>query len=113
MIQLISNLPVVLLTILIFLYKKNQGYLPIEILKFCIKDEILFRWIPYYILDKNLKNCVYIGVLNGLYLEFNYSMLALFFNIVASVIYSITRMKYSFIELIAIRYFLILILLDF
>lgn len=83
------------------------------LLRFCIKEELLFRFIPFQILEKTLDNCILMGHVHAFYHYYYFNTTAgptiVYFFI--GFIYALASFRYRFIEMIQIRYLLLTLLL--
>lgn len=112
MISFLTNLPVYLLIIFVFIEKDFTPLFSFALLKFCIKEELLFRVIPFQYMEKNVQNCVIMGLLNGLYNCYvvNFGTFKLFVHCFIGIIYALASRKYDFFILVQLRYFLLVLM---
>ena len=74
------------------------------IMMFCLKDELLFRELPFQFIDRNEVNSLLIGLVNGLFFAPVFTPFSLFLCILFGVSYTMGRLRYSFLESIILRY---------
>ena len=109
------HMPVILLFMVIFFMKTKEPPLySLAILRFCIKEELLFRVLPFQFYDRTVFNSMVAGVLNGLAIQHFISSTSSFsfcMNIFFGCSYAMGRLRYSFVESIQFRYFFMTLLL--
>ena len=109
------HMPVILLFMVIFFMKtKEPPVYSLAILRFCIKEELLFRVLPFQFYDRTVFNSMVAGVLNGLAIQHFISSTSSFsfcMNIFFGCSYAMGRLRYSFVESIQFRYFFMTLLL--
>ena len=77
------------------------------IMLFCVKDELLFRELPFYFIDRNDVNSLLIGLINGFFFQFFapvFTQFSLFLCILFGVSYTMGRLRYSFLESVMLRH---------
>jgi len=111
---MISDLPITF--IYTFLYQEFKLSFSVDILQLCMKEELLFRIIPFqfFNLNKDIPVFLITGIVNAVYWNMlvKLTLFRVVINITCGIIYSFSRKKYSTFEFIIIRYFLIILLLD-
>jgi len=114
-VSIIAHMPLILLLTVIMLLSPNEvPFYSYSILRFCIKEELVFRVIPFQYIERNAFNSLVVGIINGLFIQYFISSTSSFsfiVNILFGVSYAMGRLRYSFIESIQFRYFLMAFLL--
>ena len=114
-ISILVHMPLVFLfTAIMLLSPKEVPVYSYGILRFCIKEELAFRVIPFQYIERNAFNSLVVGIINGLFIQYFISSTSSFsfiVNILFGVSYAMGRLRYSFIESIQFRYFLMAFLL--
>ena len=112
-ISFLANLPLITLVFLLIKTDKKIEF-SLLLLKFCIQEELVFRYIPFQILDKTVENCISLGIAHSFYhyhhFEVTLQMTFVYFFI--GFIYALSSIHYRFIEMIQIRYLLLTLFLD-
>ena len=105
-----AYIPLFLLFLLI-LKKEIKIILSVEILRLFIKEELLFRIIPFIFMNKNIKNCFILGIFHGVYhsIYLDFDFLKFLFYFISGFLYALKFKEYTIIQ---IRYFLLSILLN-
>ena len=114
-VSILVHMPLVFLfSAIMLLNPKEVPVYSYGILRFCIKEELLFRVIPFQYIERNAFNSLTVGIINGLFIQYFISSTSSFSFIVNNlfgVSYAMGRLRYSFIESIQFRYFLMAFLL--
>lgn len=114
-IDIAVHMPVILLFTVVFLLGKNEPPVySLAILRFCIKEELAFRIIPFQYFNRTAFNSMVMGIINGLFIQHFISSTSTFsccMNILFGCSYAMGRLRYSFFESIQFRYYLMAFLL--
>jgi hypothetical protein len=95
------------LILLLFVAKPDYPAYSRGIMLFCVKDELLFRELPFQFIDRNEVNSLLIGLVNGLFFQFFapvFTKFSLFLCILFGVSYTMGRLRYSFLESVMLRH---------
>ena len=112
MIKFLSQLPIYVL-ICIVLFEKNPSLgFSMPILQYCLKEQILFRYIPFLFIEKNVTNCFIVGIMNGIcnFYIVKFSFFNLFVHCFVGCIYTLASRQYNFVEVLQLRYYLLIYL---
>ena len=116
--QFISNINVFFLFILL-LQDNLKIIFSFNLFLICVKEEIIFRIIPFYFIDKNLKNCFILGVFHGFhhFIFFNFDFIKFIIYFILGFVYSLKYINQNnifdtYINIIQFRYILLNIILN-
>jgi len=114
-VSILTYMPfILLLTVIMMLSPKEVPVYSHGILRFCLQEELAFRVIPFQYIERNAFNSFVVGIINGLFIQYfisSTSMFSFVINILFGVSYAMGRLRYSLIESIQFRYFLMAFLL--
>ena len=112
-ISILANIPLFTVFILLLIKTDKNIEFSFLLLRFCIKEELLFRFIPFQILEKTLDNCILMGHVHAFYhyYYFNTTILLTIVYFFIGFIYALSSFRYRFIEMIQIRYLLLTLFL--
>jgi hypothetical protein len=112
-ISILATVP--LITVFILLMNKNDKNIEFSfvLLRFCIKEELLFRFIPFQFLEKTVENCIIMGQAYAFYHYycFNTGILVTTVYFFIGFIWALSSLRYRLIEMIQIRYLLLTLFL--
>lgn len=113
MFNFLVHAPVFLLFIVVLIQKGVTPLYSLPLLQFCIKEELVFRTIPFQYINRSVFYCILSGILNGFYVQYviQSSPIYLLIHAMVGCAYTIGRLRYSVIETIQLRYFLVAFLM--
>jgi membrane protease YdiL (CAAX protease family) len=112
-ISILANAPLITLFVLLLTQSNKNIEFSFILLRFCIREELVFRYIPFHFLEKTVESCVSLGFAYGFYhycfFDTTFTLTIVYFFI--GFVYALSSLRYRFIEIVQIRYLLLTILL--
>ena len=84
-ISMLTNLPLIVVVVLLLTQKDKNIEFSFILLRFCIREELIFRYIPFHFLEKTVESCVSLGFSYAFYhycfFDTTFSLISVYFFI--------------------------------